>query len=187
MNEPIKSFKDTKATPEPLKPTGKVAGVPFFHEFKSIRAGAGATVFNADISGIWAGAKTFALAPFSVDMSGNLKAASVTITGGTISGTNIAIASGTTDPSPVPTAVQLFFNTVDRQLKISVSGVWEILSTVISPSASVSPSSSDSKSMSPSASFSKSVSPSASESKSISPSASQSKSISPSASASYST
>lgn len=208
MNETIKSFKDTKPTPDLPKPTGKVAGIPFFQQFKSIRAGVGSTVFNADISGIWLGAKTFLLAPFGVDMSGNLKASSVTITGGSITGTAISINSGTTDPDPVPSTVQLFFNTADRQLKISVSGVWEILSTVVSPSASISPSASGSVSMSPStsqspsasesqsispstsqspsASVSGSISPSASESKSISPSSSESKSISPSASESTS-
>lgn len=96
---PLKSFRDTKeASPLPL-PKGKIAGDPVVFQFKSIKIGAGATVFVGDISGIWLGARTFATAPFSVDMAGNVRAASVTITGGTIAGVSITgylpIAGGT--------------------------------------------------------------------------------------------
>lgn len=180
MDKPLKGFVDSNKFPTFPPPSGKVSGVPIFFQFKSIKTGAGDTVFNADVSGIWLGKNTFLGAPFSVDMAGNLIANSVTITGGTISGTEFVMNSGASDPAPVPTTVQLFYNTTSHQLKISSNGVWNVLSAVISPSASVSPSASSSISMSPSAS----QSPSASESKSISPSASASASESPSSSVS---
>ena len=173
MEKPLKSFHDVPNPPSPIPPTGKVKGQQVIPQTKEIRIGIGNTVFNADISGIWLGKNTWAGAPFRVDMTGNLWANSVTITGGSITGTEIGMNSGATDPTPVPSIIQLFYNTTSHALKISVGGVWNILSTVISPSASRSPSASESKSVSPSASQSKSISPSSS--------------ISPSASASYST
>ena len=98
--KPIKKvFIDSNPTPLPLPPMGKVKGQPIMPELKSLKVGSGTSVFCADYSGIWLGAKTWALAPFRVDMEGNLYASSVTITGGTITGTTIAgyllLAGGT--------------------------------------------------------------------------------------------
>lgn len=47
----------------------------------AIKIGSGVKAFKADESGIWLGANKFADAPFSVDMSGAMKASSATITG----------------------------------------------------------------------------------------------------------
>ena len=88
--KPIKNFNDSMDFPKPLELTGKIFGKNYLWRVWSMQVGAGATVFCADISGIWLGAKTFALAPFKVDMSGNVTASSVTITGGTITGTTVA-------------------------------------------------------------------------------------------------
>ena len=46
--------------------------------------GGGANGMKADRQGLWFGARFFADAPFKVDMSGNVTAASLTLTGGTI-------------------------------------------------------------------------------------------------------
>lgn len=46
-------------------------GVDYLNETKEIMVGAGSYLFRANSQGIWLGAKTFATAPFSVDMQGN--------------------------------------------------------------------------------------------------------------------
>jgi len=85
-----KSFLDSpKSNPLPQL-TGKIYGKNYLWRLWSMQVGAGNTVLCGDISGLWLGAKTFALAPFSVDMEGNVIASSVTITGGSITGTTIA-------------------------------------------------------------------------------------------------
>ena len=49
--------------------------------FQAIQIGAGAESYKADRTGIWLGANTFAGAPFSVDMQGNVWANSIVIAG----------------------------------------------------------------------------------------------------------
>ncbi|EKE25864.1 MAG: hypothetical protein ACD_5C00016G0013 [uncultured bacterium] len=56
--------------------------------FQAIQIGAGAKSYKADRTGIWMGANTFAEAPFSVDMQGNIWANSIVIAG--LSGSVIA-------------------------------------------------------------------------------------------------
>lgn len=56
-------------------------GSDIFNDIKQMQVGNGSQVFRADQSGIWLGAATFADAPFSVDMQGNVTATSITITG----------------------------------------------------------------------------------------------------------
>lgn len=58
--------------------------------FQAIQIGAGNKSYKADRSGIWLGANTFAEAPFSVDMQGNVWANSIVIAG--LSGAVIASA-----------------------------------------------------------------------------------------------
>lgn len=50
-------------------------------DVKELQVGIGDTVFRADQSGIWLGAATFADAPFSVDMQGNVIANNITLGG----------------------------------------------------------------------------------------------------------
>ena len=49
--------------------------------FQAIQIGAGNQSYKADRTGIWMGANTFAAAPFSVDMQGNIWANSIVIAG----------------------------------------------------------------------------------------------------------
>lgn len=52
-----------------------------FTRVRSLQAGFGSKVFRLDKEGLWLGAETFATAPFSVDMLGNVTASSITLTG----------------------------------------------------------------------------------------------------------
>lgn len=61
--------------------TPEQAGGLGFSNLGSMQIGEGSQVFRGDRSGIWLGANTFADAPFSVDMSGNLISTTATITG----------------------------------------------------------------------------------------------------------
>jgi hypothetical protein len=64
--------------------TSSQGGV-FLSQLRELNVGQGGdNVFRADSSGFWAGAKTFATAPFSVSMAGVLTASSIIVTGGTI-------------------------------------------------------------------------------------------------------
>lgn len=56
-------------------------GTDILRNVAAIEIGRGARAFKADESGIWLGGKTFATAPFSVDMLGNLIANSATLGG----------------------------------------------------------------------------------------------------------
>lgn len=60
----------------------------------TITIGAGSTIFKADSNGIYSGSGTFATAPFSVNLSGSLKATSGTIGGLTISATKLYYGVG---------------------------------------------------------------------------------------------
>lgn len=60
---------------------------------KEMQIGFGSKVFRADESGIWLGAETFALAPFSVNMLGNITATGLTL--GSLSGNLDDIDNGT--------------------------------------------------------------------------------------------
>jgi len=66
---------------KPLPQSEGVAGMGNLTNTAAIQIGIGNRAFKADQSGIWLGANTFADAPFSVDMQGNLIASSATITG----------------------------------------------------------------------------------------------------------
>lgn len=85
--------------PEPAQAQGKAYGKQLLKLLWSLLIGGGTTVFGADISGIWLGAKRWVDAPFRVDMNGNLTATSVNISGGSVSGITIsdylALAGGT--------------------------------------------------------------------------------------------
>jgi len=81
----IKNWIDTKAKPSPVERTGMAHGKSIIERLWSLAVGAGTTVFRADISGIWLGAKKWADGPFRVDMEGNVTAESITVTGGSVS------------------------------------------------------------------------------------------------------
>lgn len=75
-------FKDQDIKDLPL-PDGTESrfGSDFLNATKQFQVGIGSQVLRADQSGLWLGAATFADAPFSVDMQGNVIATSITITG----------------------------------------------------------------------------------------------------------
>lgn len=56
-------------------------GAQFFSNVKQLSVGFGSRVFRVDRDGMWAGAETFAAAPWSVDWDGNMIASSLTISG----------------------------------------------------------------------------------------------------------
>lgn len=85
-----KRFNNIESQPPIELPKGKAHGKAIIEKLWSARVGAGTSVFCANISGIWLGGKTFALAPFSVDMEGNVIATSIAITGGSMSGVTIS-------------------------------------------------------------------------------------------------
>ncbi len=69
----------------PLPSSDDVNGKKVFPNIKEFSIGVGEEVFRSDdISGFWAGAKTYAMAPFKVSLQGL-----VSVTGGTITGTLI--------------------------------------------------------------------------------------------------
>lgn len=78
-----------------IDPT-KNAGGSFFSDLREISAGVGSEVFRIDRQGLWLGAKTFDSAPFSVSMSGEVKASKLTITGS--STINFSNVIGSTKP-----------------------------------------------------------------------------------------
>ena len=53
-------------------------GANYFSNVKQFAAGFGSQVFRVDRDGLWLGAETFAAAPFSVDMQGNVTLTSIT-------------------------------------------------------------------------------------------------------------
>ncbi len=67
-------------------------GSDVLRDVKEMQVGVGADVFRADRNGIWLGASTFADAPFSVDMQGNVVATSLSL--GSLSGDLDDIADG---------------------------------------------------------------------------------------------
>lgn len=67
---PLNAVDDTKRN-----------GGQFFRNVKELSVGFGAKVFRVDRNGMWAGAETFAAAPWSVDWDGNMVASSLTISG----------------------------------------------------------------------------------------------------------
>ena len=56
-------------------------GSQIVQDMRAIQVGIGSKVFRADESGIWLGSSTFATAPFSVDMEGNVTASSIVLGG----------------------------------------------------------------------------------------------------------
>lgn len=56
-------------------------GGQYLTNVKQLSVGFGSRVFRVDRDGMWAGAETFAAAPWSVDWDGNMVAASLTISG----------------------------------------------------------------------------------------------------------
>jgi hypothetical protein len=85
-NKLTKDFKDTEKMPDLELNTGKSKGKTLIDNLWTLVVGAGSTVFKADISGIWLGAKKWKDGPFRVDMEGNVTAESISITGGSIVG-----------------------------------------------------------------------------------------------------
>lgn len=69
-------------------------GSDYFRDINELQVGMGSSVMRVDQSGLWLGAETFADAPFSVDMQGNVVATSLSL--GTLSGTLDDIADGST-------------------------------------------------------------------------------------------
>jgi len=64
--------------------TNENAGGVFLSDLRTASVGYGDKVFRVDNQGMWFGAPTFAAAPFSVSVAGDVTASSITITGGTV-------------------------------------------------------------------------------------------------------
>ena len=75
----IKAFNEISR--KPLPQTEGVGGFGDLRSVAALQIGAGTRSFKADQSGIWLGGNTFAVAPFRVDMQGNLTATTATLTG----------------------------------------------------------------------------------------------------------
>lgn len=72
----MKAFIDVPYV-EPQVKSGKIGGSPYLDNARSLQIGAGNTGMRVQAGqGIWLGSKSFADAPFSVDMAGNLIATS---------------------------------------------------------------------------------------------------------------
>lgn len=74
-------------------------GAQFFRNVKQLQVGFGSSVFRVDRDGMWAGAETYAGAPWKVDWDGNMTASSITIsgyvpTGGALGDTQTSIGAG---------------------------------------------------------------------------------------------
>lgn len=83
----------------------------------TITIGASNTVFKADSNGIYAGSGTFAAAPFSVDLTGALKAASGTIAGLTISSSKLYFGNGN-------------YNNADTEFYVDSAGQFSLKNTL---------------------------------------------------------
>lgn len=68
------AFNDVTRSSTPRKEG--VGGLDYLDKVAALQIGSGSKVLRADQTGIWLGAETFADAPFSVDMQGNLVATS---------------------------------------------------------------------------------------------------------------
>ncbi len=91
-NEIISPFTDIPT--QPLEEKSDVRyGSQFFRDVAELQVGKGSKVLRVDQQGLWLGAETFAAAPFSVDMLGNVVATSLSL--GSLSGTLDDIADGT--------------------------------------------------------------------------------------------
>lgn len=85
----------TNVPNQPLEEKSDVRyGSQFFRDVAELQVGMGAKVMRVDQQGLWLGAETFAAAPFSVDMDGNVVATSLSL--GTLAGTLDDIADGVT-------------------------------------------------------------------------------------------
>jgi len=70
-------FKDISRRSLPYS-DGKIGGQDYLDRVAGMQVGEGTKVMRMDQSGMWLGAATFAAAPFSVDMQGNVTATSAT-------------------------------------------------------------------------------------------------------------
>lgn len=100
-------------------------GAQFFSNVKQLQVGFGQQVFRVDRDGMWAGAETFADAPWSVDWGGNMIANSVTIsgyipTGGALADVGVGNITGTYIANGAIVTDKLAANSVVAS-KISVS------------------------------------------------------------------
>lgn len=85
---PVNPFTEIPFIPLPQRDATR--GGRYFPFAREISVGdGGANVFRVDKQGMWLGAETFALAPFSVSMLGEVIAEALTIIGGTITGATI--------------------------------------------------------------------------------------------------
>lgn len=73
------AFNDIESTP--LSEPSGLYGMDYLDRIAGLQIGQGSKVMRADQSGLWLGGNTFADAPFSVDMLGNIIATSATISG----------------------------------------------------------------------------------------------------------
>lgn len=92
-NEIINPFSDIDTRPLEEESDTRY-GSQFFREVAELQVGYGSQVMRVDRQGLWLGAETFADAPFSVSMTGEIVATGLTL--GTIGGTLDDVADGLT-------------------------------------------------------------------------------------------
>jgi len=97
-NEIISPFTDIPTQPLEEKSNTRY-GSDFFRDVNELQVGMGSKVLRADQQGLWLGAETFASAPFSVDMEGNVVANNITLggyipTGGAVGDVQTTIGGG---------------------------------------------------------------------------------------------
>lgn len=92
----LEVFDDVAFADLPQSDPNVLYGQQFLNAVENLQVGGGkgSKVMRVDQSGLWLGAETFADAPFSVDMDGNVVATSLSL--GTLSGTLDDIADGST-------------------------------------------------------------------------------------------
>lgn len=92
----LEVFDDVAFADLPQSDPNVIYGQQFLNSVESLQVGGGkgSKVLRVDQTGLWMGAETFADAPFSVDMDGNVVATSLSL--GTLSGTLDDIADGST-------------------------------------------------------------------------------------------
>jgi hypothetical protein len=101
--------------------------------------GGGENGLKADSQGLWFGAKKYANAPFKIDMNGNVTAASLTITGGTVKYGKTSF-SDTTNAGYYMGSEGIYFGSASDATKLKYAigtGVFDFVGTVSGRSTAV--------------------------------------------------
>jgi hypothetical protein len=116
-----KLFKTIESISLPRRITNEELGIA---RLKTVRVGSGNKTFRVNEEGMFLGASTYSAAPFRVDMEGNVYASSLTIAGGSLTG-SITVGSA------------LSMDGSAEQFKVTVSTVDRVVMGKISSSPDV--------------------------------------------------